>query len=601
MALVASPPTSPESGTSHRTWLERLAGQIHRRWFCLLCLGAYCAWLFFYGLTKGEFYRTENLRAIIAAEFLRSGNWIVPMLYGEPLFTKPPGMYAAIALASWPFGGVQEWTARLPSAIAASLLVLLYYWYFGRQFGRWAGFIAALLLPMSFLCLDKSTAAEIDMLQAFWVAASILFFLRGLEVVEDREWKMEDGGSRIEDRESRIEDRKNMANSTRIEVLKTWIRYRARLPISVSTPKNPTDAKCKSIALDPLSSILHPPYSLWFWWLAALLCVAGGVLTKWTGAAFFYGTVIPLLWCRGRLRLLWGRHHLVCAAVAAGIVLAWVGAAVAMTSWHEFYETVSREALMRLSPSHHHRPYPWGESLVHPLRIMAAGLPCSAFALLTLSPGFSIHWDDRGRRLLQAFHCWIWPNLLFWTVIPEHATRHSFPLFPGLAGLAAFVWIGWLRGFRLPSWQLAFHRLSMFSPASTKKGATRLSIARLFVGLVVVWLVVRLVYVEGVLPLRNPARQPKEKGEQLAALVPANEVLYLFQLKDEGIMFYYGRTVRRLPGPAQLPSSNKPLYCILDETEWRNWPSSEPAETLIRMPDEQGDPIFLMRVNPIAG
>src|SRR5438067_13749797 len=74
-----------------------------------------CGFLFFYGLTAGELYRTESLRAIIAAEFLRTGNWLVPTLYGEPLFTKPPGMYAAIALVSWPFGGVTEWTARLPS------------------------------------------------------------------------------------------------------------------------------------------------------------------------------------------------------------------------------------------------------------------------------------------------------------------------------------------------------------------------------------------------------------------------------------------------------------------------------------------------------
>ena len=89
----------------------------------LAILLGWCGLLFFYGLGAGELWRTESLRAIIAAEFLRSGNWIVPTLYGEPLFTKPPGMYAAIALVSWPFGGVSEWTARLPSALAASITV----------------------------------------------------------------------------------------------------------------------------------------------------------------------------------------------------------------------------------------------------------------------------------------------------------------------------------------------------------------------------------------------------------------------------------------------------------------------------------------------
>src|SRR5467141_1016822 len=72
------------------------------RWAAPPVLILLSGFLFFYGLNAGELYRTESLRAIIAAEFLRSGNWIVPTLYGEPLLTKPPGMYAAIALASLP-------------------------------------------------------------------------------------------------------------------------------------------------------------------------------------------------------------------------------------------------------------------------------------------------------------------------------------------------------------------------------------------------------------------------------------------------------------------------------------------------------------------
>src|SRR5687767_5188032 len=65
---------------------------------CVAILLIYCGWLFFYGIWQGELWRTESLRAIIGQEMLSSGNWIVPRLYGEPLFTKPPGMYIAIAL-----------------------------------------------------------------------------------------------------------------------------------------------------------------------------------------------------------------------------------------------------------------------------------------------------------------------------------------------------------------------------------------------------------------------------------------------------------------------------------------------------------------------
>jgi len=80
--------------------------------------------------------------------------------------------------------------------------------------------------------------------------------------------------------------------------------------------------------------------------------------------------------------------------------------------------------------------------------------------------------------------------------------------------------------------------------------------------------------------------------------VPAAEKLFLFRLKDEGILFYYGRPARRLASPAQLPSSGEPLYCMLTEDEWHQWPRTRPAELLQRLRDQQGDPIVLVRVAP---
>jgi hypothetical protein len=301
------------------------------------------------------------------------------------------------------------------------------------------------------------------------------------------------------------------------------------------------------------------------------------VLTKWTAPAFFYGTVVPLLWWRGRLRLLWCRQHLVSALLGAGLCLAWAGLAIAREGWEPFFTTVGREAMMHLSPAHHHRAYPWRETLLHPLRVWAAALPMSAFALPALWPGFARLWDERGRRLLQVLHCWTWPNLLFWAVVPEHGTRQSFPLFPGLAGLAAMVWIAWLTG-RLP-WRWR-----------------RLSPGKVLVGLVAVWLIVKVGFVYGVVPERNKNREPRAKSQQIAAFVPAGETLYLFHLKDEGIMFYYGRTVRRLADPEQLPCTGKPLYAILEEPEWHEL--SQPHAVLLRLKDEQGAPLVLIRLSP---
>jgi 4-amino-4-deoxy-L-arabinose transferase-like glycosyltransferase len=503
------------------------------RWVVYSLLAGLCGFLFFYGLDAGELWRTESLRAIIAAEFLETGNWVVPTLYGNPLFTKPPGTYAAIALVSLPFGIVTEWTARLPSALAASACVLLVYWYFSRLLGRRAGLIAAALLPASLMWLDKATTAEIDMMQVAWVTASLLFFFRALEE---------------EDKVTRWQGDKVTKND---------------VPVTLSP--------CHLVTLSPC------PATPGRWWLAALLCVAAGLLTKWTAPAFFYGTAVPLLWRRGRLRLLWGRHHLLSAAVAAGVCLAWIGAAVAQAGWEAFYGTVSREAAMRLLPTHHHRPYPWDLVLLHPFKVLAAGLPMSAFALAALWPGFARLWDERGRRLLEALHCWVWPNLLFWSIVPEKAVRHSFPLFPGIAGLAAMVWLAWLTG-RLP-W-----RVPRVGPVAA------------LAAVLVLWLGVKVAFVHAVVPQRNHGREPRAKGALLARLVPRGKTLFLFRLKDEGIMFYYGRRVRRLPDFARLPSSGGPHYCILDESEWRKW-QARGATAIVHLRDEQGDPIVLVKVH----
>jgi hypothetical protein len=74
-------------------------------------------------------------------------------------------------------------------------------------------------------------------------------------------------------------------------------------------------------------------------------------------------------------------------------------------------------------------------------------------------------------------------------------------------------------------------------------------------------------------------------------------MLYLFRLKDEGILFYYGRPARRLPEPAWLPVSEGTAYCLLVESEYRTWASSRNAEVLLQLQDEQGGPIVLVKMD----
>ncbi len=480
-----------------------------RRFGPTACLLVLCGGLFFFGLNAGELYQTESLRAMVAAEMLRSGDWIVPTLYGEPLLTKPPGMYAAIAAVSWPFGQVTTLSARLPSVLAASIVVILFYRVFARSLGWRAGLLAALLLPASISWLQRAPSAEIDMVQLAWVAASLFCFLRALEIAETPE-------------------RRGFGRE-------------------------------------------------WPWWQFAMLCVAGGVLTKWTAAAFFYLTVVPLLWYRGQMRLLWSRAHLLSAMLGTLPCLGWIAAVAAQTGWPSFFDAVRGEALPRLSPAHHTRPYPWHELATFPLAFVASNLPWSAAALWTLSPRFAELWDERGKRLLQLFHCWTWPNLLFWTMVPGHHFRHALPLQPGLAGLAALTWIAWTDG-----------RLRWPIPNVRPR--------QVFLSLLVLWLTVKIVFVTTIVPYRDRNRAPKSKGEQLAALVPTSETLYLFRLKDEGILFYYGRPARRLSSPMCLPKEERGAYCLLTELEYHQWSPLCLLEPLERFNDEQGHPIVLVKL-----
>src|SRR5262249_41495676 len=158
-------------------------------------------------------------------------------------------------------------------------------------------------------------------------------------------------------------------------------------------------------------------------------------------------------------------------------------------------------------------------------------------ALLTLQPGFGRLWDESGRRLLQALHCWTWPNLFFWSVIPEHAPRHSFPLFPGIAGLAAMVWLASLTG-KL-QWPIRISQAEDHSRVRSLTSVSRVALGRardvvlrfaarpswVLVGMLAFWLTVKIVFVEVVIPARNHSREPRAKGERLAALVPPDKTL----------------------------------------------------------------------------
>jgi hypothetical protein len=183
--------------------------------------------------------------------------------------------------------------------------------------------------------------------------------------------------------------------------------------------------------------------------------------------------------------------------------------------------------------------------------------------------------------------------LLFWSLLPDHSPRYSLPLLPGIAGLAALVCVAWSNGARLArtGW-----RAGGVSPPVPNPPAARL-VGRALFATVALWLVVKVVYVEVVVSQRHARRElPRATAQQIAAIVPAGETLYLCRVKDEGVMFYYGRPVRRLANFAQLPSHGEPLYCMLEEGEWQQGVIRRPSEALLHLRDQQRAAIVLVKV-----
>jgi 4-amino-4-deoxy-L-arabinose transferase-like glycosyltransferase len=326
----------------------------------------------------------------------------------------------------------------------------------------------------------------------------------------------------------------------------------------------------------------HGPPSAGFLVLA-LLCVAGGTLTKWTAPAFFYLTVIPLLFWRGELRLLFGWRHLLACGIAGLVCAGWVFAVSQQVGWEMLVDTIRKEAAYRFAPKSAAKGYPWLDVATYPALVFAAHLPLSLFALCTFRRSLWAKFDDRGKLLLQLLHCWTWPNLLFWALVPNHNIRYALPMSPGLMGLGVMGLIG------------LFSR----DAESSERGGVALHpedppswLNVWVIGFLVLWLVAKIAFMQFAIPQRTEKHNPEPIAAELRELVPTDQPLYLFRLKDEGVMFYYGRPAVRLHDPRELPPG---AFAVLIRQEWEDRTAFGHLKVIHWTRDQQGDPLILIR------
>ena len=143
----------------------------------LAFLGFLCGAIFYWNLGLLPFYtRGESREGVVVWEMVRTGDWILPAVNGEYIPFKPPLFHWVGALVSKLTGEVDEVTVRLPSALFATLGVLVTYFAAARFWNQRAGLIAAAVLATSTEWWNSALIAQVDMTLAFFITAALLLF-----------------------------------------------------------------------------------------------------------------------------------------------------------------------------------------------------------------------------------------------------------------------------------------------------------------------------------------------------------------------------------------------------------------------------------------
>jgi len=141
----------------------------------------------FVNLGLVQSWGSEHRWLDISAGILATGNWFEPRLEGQFYGDKPLLSYWAVVLASWAAGHLDEGIARLPSAIAGAITVLITAWLAARLLGRRTAVLAAWILATAFSFFLWSRTASADLLSMCFLTAAVAVYVEG--VLRFRPWK----------------------------------------------------------------------------------------------------------------------------------------------------------------------------------------------------------------------------------------------------------------------------------------------------------------------------------------------------------------------------------------------------------------------------
>ncbi len=128
----------------------------------------------------------ESQEALVAWEMVDGGDWILPRVNGELIPSKPPFYHWLVTSFSAFTGEVDEFSARLPSIVAASATVALVCAVGASWWRPLAGVIAGVVLATSPEWAKWATTARTDATFTFLLTAALLLGERWLRTADPR-------------------------------------------------------------------------------------------------------------------------------------------------------------------------------------------------------------------------------------------------------------------------------------------------------------------------------------------------------------------------------------------------------------------------------
>lgn len=125
--------------------------------------------------------RGEPREAVVALSMLKEGNWILPINNGVDMAYKPPFFHWLIALFSLPIGHVTEYTSRLPSALALSVMTIATYKFFAKRSGQSVALLTAFILLTNFEVHRAGVACRVDMVLTCMMVLSLYQLYKWVE------------------------------------------------------------------------------------------------------------------------------------------------------------------------------------------------------------------------------------------------------------------------------------------------------------------------------------------------------------------------------------------------------------------------------------